>query len=312
MPTSNTGETPSPSSASSEPAAVAQAAAGLSDPPRSKNETIEAVRFTEPGDVLVLRARYTAQHFSRHAHENYALGVIESGALAFRYRGEGLVAPAGHLSLAQPDIPHDGAPAVPDGWTYRMLYAAPEALALVQRDKAGPPFFRPGVLADPALARLTAATHALLLEPAVPLLARQTRLLALLAAWIDRHAEHQPAPPPPGPEPRAVRLTLDLLDARYTEDIDLTHLARIVGLTPWHLVRVVARHTGLPPHAHLVSRRCRAARDLLAGPDRLADIAAATGFADQSHLTRAFRAHFGLTPGAYRKILQNSSPRQAY
>ena len=72
------------------------------------------------GGVTILHARYRSQHFARHAHENYALGVIESGALAFRYRGEGVVAPTGHLSLAQPGEPHDGAPAGPDGWAYRM------------------------------------------------------------------------------------------------------------------------------------------------------------------------------------------------
>lgn len=310
MPTSNTDATPSPINTVQTPAAVDQTAAGPFLIPPEKSDTAEAVRFTGPGDVLVLRARHKTQHFSRHAHQHYALGVIESGALAFRYRGEGLIAPAGHLSLAQPGIPHDGAPAVPDGWTYRMVYAAPETLALVLRDKAPAPFFRPGVLADPPLARLTAATHALLLDPATPRLTRQTRLHSLLAAWIARHAEHHPAPAPPGPEPRAVRQVLEFLDAHYAEDIDLAHLSRTVGLTPWHLVRVITRQTGLPPHAHLVDRRCRAARDLLAGPDRLADIAAATGFADQSHLTRAFRARFGLTPGAYRKIVQNTAPLQ--
>jgi AraC-like DNA-binding protein len=261
------------------------------------------------GDVLVLRARYRCQRFSRHAHEHYALGVIESGALAFRYRGEGLVAPAGHLSLAQPDVPHDGAPAGPDGWGYRMFYIPRQTLALLRPEQTATPHFRPGVLHDPALASLTAATHALVLDPAVPTLAKETRLLALLAAWTSRHAERLPPPRPVAPEPRAVRLTLERLDARYAEDIGLDELARTVGLSPWHLVRVLTRYTGLPPHAHLLDRRCRAARDLLAGPDRLADIAAATGFADQSHLTRAFRARFGLTPGTYRKIVQNSGPR---
>jgi len=260
------------------------------------------------GGVTVLHARYRSQHFARHAHENYALGVIESGALAFRYRGEGVVAPTGHLSLAQPGEPHDGAPADPDGWAYRMFYLSPKALAHVLRENARPPVFRPGVLADPDLAAWVADTHRLLLAPGVATLAKETRFLGLLAAWVARHAERTPLAGQPGPEPRAVRLTLEIVDARFTEDLDLTELARIAGLSPWHLTRVVTRHTGLPPHAHLLARRLRAVRELLPGPDRLADIAAATGFADQSHLTRAFRARFGLPPGAYRKIVQNSGP----
>lgn len=59
--------------------------------------------------------------------------------------------------------------------------------------------------------------------------------------------------------------------------------------------RAVTRHAGLPP-GHL-EFRCRAARDQLAGDARLANVAANVGFADQSHLTRVFKARFGLPPG---------------
>lgn len=96
MPTSNTGATPSPTNPAFTPAVAVQAAAGpfvaaLPD----HAAALAAVRLPCPGgDVLVMRASYRSQRFSRHAHENYALGVIEAGALAFRYRGQGLVATA--------------------------------------------------------------------------------------------------------------------------------------------------------------------------------------------------------------------------
>lgn len=308
MPTSSTVATPSPINQPDVSPAAAPAAAGRSDTPDAPRNVVAAVCLSSLcGDVTVLRASYRSQRFTRHAHEDYALGVIESGALAFRYRGEGLVAPAGQVSLAQPGVPHDGAPAGPDGWSYRMLYLPPRALSQVMREKAPLPYFRPGVIADPELAATVSATHTLLLDPNAPSLAKETRFLALLAAWVARHAERTPDLPLPAPEPRAVRWVLELVQARFAEDIDLAELARTVGLSPWHLVRVITRYTGLPPHAHLLNRRCQAARELLRGSDRLADIAAATGFADQSHLTRAFRARFGVTPGAYRKIVQNSS-----
>ena len=260
---------------------------------------------------LALWADYRRQHFSRHAHADYALGVIESGALAFRYRGSRVVAPAGSINLVEPGVPHDGEAGLPDGWRYRMLYLPPEALAMVLPEGAPPPFFRPGVLEDPLLASRIADTHKLLLDVNAGLLARQTRLLALLACWIGRHAATPPAAPAPGPEPRAVRLALETIADRFAENLSLADLAATTGLSPWHLARAVARHTGLPPHAHLVERRLGAARAALAGPDRLADIAAAVGFADQSHFTRAFVARFGLPPGAYRKIVQNSALKPA-
>lgn len=266
--------------------------------------------FLGPG-ALALWASFRRRRFSRHAHEGYALGVIEAGALRFRYRGSDLVAPAGCLNLVQPDVPHDGEPGLPEGWRYRMLYLPPEALAMVLPEGKALPFFRQGVIEDPALADRLVRVHRLLLGPGANALAGQTELLTLLAAWIARHAEEPLRPAPVGPQPRAVALVRDIVETRFGENVALADLSAATGLTPWHLTRVVTRATGLPPHAHLLARRLRAAREALAGPTRLADIAAETGFADQSHLTRAFAARFGLTPAAYRKILQNKLPEDA-
>jgi len=269
--------------------------------------TTTACRLPFGDDILVIRASYRNQRFSRHAHDGYALGVIEAGALAFRYRGCQVVAPAGSVSLAQPGVPHDGAAAVPEGWRYRMLYLPEKALAPVLPEGAPPPHFRPGVIEDPWLATLIARTHRVLLAPEPGLLAKQTLLLALLATWIGRHADAPPVTPSVGREPRAVRLVLTMLEEHFAENPSLDDLAEAVGLSPWYLARVVTLTTGLPPHAHLLEFRLRNVRARLAGPQRLADIAALVGFADQSHLSRAFRARFGLTPGAYRKIVQNTA-----
>ena len=272
-------------------------------------EPATALRLPFLGGVLALRASYRTQRFSRHAHEEYALGRIEAGALGFRYRGAQVVAPAGSLSLAQPGVPHDGGAAVPEGWRYHMLYLPPQALAEALPAGVSLPHFRPGVIEDATLADLFGRVHGLLMTPEAPSLAKQTRLLALLAAWIARHGDDHPAAPPLGPEPGAVRQALAILAERFADDVRLEELAAATGLSPWHLARAVTRHTGLPPHAHLLEHRCRAPQDRQARPDSLADIALAVGFADQSHLTRVFRARFGLPPGAWRKIVQENRCR---
>ncbi|MEA5090239.1 AraC family transcriptional regulator [Solidesulfovibrio sp.] len=273
--------------------------------PTSEEVLAKPLSFLGPG-ALAVRASYRRQRFARHAHDGYALGVIESGALAFRYRGSNLVAPAGSVNLVQPGVPHDGEPALPEGWRYRMLYLPPEALARVLPEGAALPSFRQGVIEDPGLAAMVAAAHRRILSPLASDLARETCVLALLATWIARYAAQPARARPPGPEPRAVRMALDIRAARFRENVTLGELAAAANLSPWHLARAVTRHTGLPPHAHLLANRLRAARAALSGPERLADIASDTGFADQSHLTRAFVRRFGLTPGAYRKIVQNA------
>lgn len=65
------------------------------------------------------------------------------------------------------------------------------------------------------------------------------------------------------------------------------------------MLRGFVRATGLTPHAYLMQRRIGLARRLIARGLPLAEAAAASGFADQSHMTRAFGRAYGLSPGAY-------------
>lgn len=65
--------------------------------------------------------------------------------------------------------------------------------------------------------------------------------------------------------------------------------------------RMVRRKLGVSPHAFRVLARLNLARQLLRQGKPVAAVAADTGFADQSHLTRLFRRTFGTTPGIYRR-----------
>ena len=105
-------------------------------------------------------------------------------------------------------------------------------------------------------------------------------------------------------EPKAITKAKEYLSAHLAEDVRLTHTAQAAHLSPFHFLRVFQASTGLTPHAWLVQRRIERVRRLLGGTTSLADIAACTGFADQAHMTRLFKAQVGVPPGQYRKMLQ--------
>ena len=71
------------------------------------------------------------------------------------------------------------------------------------------------------------------------------------------------------------------------------------GLSRFQLLRGFAHEMGLPPHAYRMQRRVVLARQLIARGAALADAAASAGFADQSHMTRAFVRLLGVTPASY-------------
>ena len=79
----------------------------------------------------------------------------------------------------------------------------------------------------------------------------------------------------------------------------LADLARETGLSRFQVLRGFVRATGLTPHAYIVQRRIDRARGLIARGSPLAAAALASGFADQSHMTRVFVQKYGVSPGAY-------------
>ncbi len=108
--------------------------------------------------------------------------------------------------------------------------------------------------------------------------------------------EHEPSEKPR--RPSRIRLICDLIEARYDEALSLDELSDLSGLDKFKLIREFKRAYGISPHSYLNIVRIRHARDRILGGGELADIAAAVGFSDQSHMTRAFRSTVGYTPGA--------------
>jgi len=89
-----------------------------------------------------------------------------------------------------------------------------------------------------------------------------------------------------------------LLEANLDRNLPVARLAEEAGLSTAHFARQFRRAYGLPPHTFQRQLRVRSAQRLIADGRALADVALAVGFCDQSHLTRAFRAMLGWTPGS--------------
>ena len=105
--------------------------------------------------------------------------------------------------------------------------------------------------------------------------------------------------------PRWLSQARALLHDQYREHLRLTEVAEAVGVHPVHLARVFRLNYGTPVGAYVRGLRLTwAAGRLTDSEDAIALIAHEAGFFDQSHFTRTFRRHFGLTPQAYRRAVR--------
>jgi len=92
-----------------------------------------------------------------------------------------------------------------------------------------------------------------------------------------------------------LRRLRDYVVAHLDEPIGVEALADIAGRSPFHFTRVFTRSVGMTPHRYVVHLRLQHALDLVReGRSGLAEIAARTGFADQSHLSRWVRRVHGV------------------
>lgn len=97
---------------------------------------------------------------------------------------------------------------------------------------------------------------------------------------------------------------IERLAAEFSERLTLDELSREAGVHPVHLSRVFRKYVGEGIGEHVHRLRVRAACEQMRVPEMtIAEISLATGFADQSHFTRAFRRVVGTTPMAFRSQL---------
>jgi AraC family transcriptional regulator len=103
--------------------------------------------------------------------------------------------------------------------------------------------------------------------------------------------------PASGLSPRQLRRVTEHIETHVDGRLALAELAAVAGVSASHFKSLFKRSTGLPVHQYVIRRRVERARLLLQErATTIADVAAQTGFANQSHLARWMRRVAGVTP----------------
>ena len=252
----------------------------------------------------LLTATYITHRFTPHFHEGYAIGVIERGVEEYDYRREHYVAHHGCMVIINPGEIHTGNAWGEDGWSYRMTYPGVTTLRQIASEMTGKvwdmPFFRETIIRDKDIVAQFRAMHQAM-EANESRMTQDVLLRETFAPLIVRYADNRPNIFKMTPAQHAIERARDYIHAYYHDDISLDSVADAAGLSPFHLSRVFKKETGLPPHKYLTQVRVHRARAMLTGGLPIADVALATGFADQSHLTKWFKRVIGVPPGAYQQ-----------
>jgi AraC-like DNA-binding protein len=240
--------------------------------------------------------------------------VLSSGARRVRFQsryavvltdsGSGVVRCAGQMNRSSP---HRGCVLAPaclwtaeasaTGWSYTTLCISSQTLRALA-DGVGMGAQLPPRGATSAVGEATAAAARRVVEE----FAGERRLVQGLGALVDLAAaltESSPAMTDRSTPPAIVRARTYL--EQRSRNVPSRHVARHVGLSPFHFIRLFRRAVGVPPSAYATLVRIGRAERLLRAGVPIAHAAEAAGFYDQSHLNRCFRRFVGITPSEYRR-----------
>jgi AraC-like DNA-binding protein len=243
----------------------------------------------------------TEHAFPRHSHDQFGIGIMTSGAQRSWSIIGSVESEAGDVIMLNPGEMHDGAP-IAGARSWRIIYVDP---ALVAREVAGDsgiggePLIRP-VAHDPHLAAHIVQLFEQL-ENLAPdnMLAEQSLLFCLMHA-LQKHGIDGPRPVRASP---SIARAINRLEAAPEIATSLAELATLSDVSRFQLLRGFFREVGATPHAYLIQLRVKLVRRYLALGRPPAEAALMAGFADQSHMSRAFVRQLGITPGRYQAAL---------
>lgn len=269
-----------------------------------KREQATIYRAERLENLLVFQARYQQFKFERHTHEDFALGLMERGVQKFYCRGEARYATPNSLISVNPDEIHDGMSADQSEFHYKIIYLPIELLQNIGNEMVAPRTFhafKTPVTSDPELAASLGYLFGMLEQESADLLEMQSLLFSLLAMTLARHGTERKTLIAKKSARTQVERACTFIDDMVREEISLDDIAAAAGLSRYHFLRIFRDEKGISPWSYLLQKRLQLARASIRLGATLADAALDAGFADQSHMSRRFKATYGITPGQYRR-----------
>ncbi|MBT9385442.1 AraC family transcriptional regulator [Pseudooceanicola sp. CBS1P-1] len=134
-------------------------------------------------------------------------------------------------------------------------------------------------------------------------------LQALLGAVLHPETDAGEAvPQAAGLRPHQARRLEHYVQTHLEDPLGVAELAGLVGLSESWFSRAFKQSFGLTPKRWIAQRRVARAQQLILEEGlSLAEVALATGFADQAHLSRAFSQAVGMPPSRWRHIHAGST-----
>lgn len=260
-------------------------------------------RFEVLGGLELLIADFSDHRFDVHWHDTWSIGVVLRGANNNSAKGDsdGIVC-RGQMSIIEPGQMHAGTVLGEEGCNYfmfypshKMLQSAADSMEIVLSAGVQRTQIEHAVFANQLHQTATILTNARASD-----FDREVAWSQCVANLLQVVLPGQSTLTSAGGITSGLHRAKEYLHDHHAQEIRLDTLAQAVGISKFHLCRQFVTKFGLSPSRYQRQLRLQQAKVMLLKGGEIADIATACGFSDQSHLGRAFKATYGVTPRSYR------------
>lgn len=240
--------------------------------------------------------------YRKHTHEEYSVGIVEQGKSFFWYGGKTSVIAPKTVVFLPPDLIHSCNPFYPGQWAYSMLFVNAAWVERFMNSHSNYIFNQP-VIREAPVHEASFELNTLLetLSTDVIPLEKEASIMSFFERHLTgRQTSRNDAASLEQPKLKLIR---EYLQSCFLEKITLDQLEEASGLNKFHIIRLFKQFFKIPPHTYQTLLRVNYAKKELRKHRPLTEVALAAGFYDQSHFTKVFKAHTGVTPDGYQKYI---------
>ncbi|MCG8553527.1 MAG: AraC family transcriptional regulator [Desulfobacterales bacterium] len=238
-----------------------------------------------------------------HFHDDlYIVSMITSGHCYCLGKGrQEEVSEPGTVTLINPGQIHTGAPADGQPLDYALCYFSLKAMAGLASDfmPGGIPEFSTSILKEPVLTAMVRHLLVTMMQSRDSL-EKEAVLVSTLHFILSKYGLTGKLSAGDRSLGRhAVTEAKRLLASDLDQKLSLERVAKRVGVSRFHFLRIFKENAGISPHLYRTFKRIELSKKLLSRGMLPAQVAFETGFADQSHFSNTFRRYVGATPRQY-------------
>ncbi len=227
--------------------------------------------------------------FPVHFHTSYNLGLIESGERDILYRGNKYKLSQNDIFVIQPFEPHCCVSEEKLGHNYKIIsFNTNKAL-----------YFPYLIINDKFLPELLLEFHKIAeYEKGSPKL--KTLFKDILGLLNENYSASQTDTDNKAHQEKII-IAKQYIENKSHQELTLKEMADVACLSEYHFNRHFHQLYGLSPYAYYLVCKMKIAQKILMTEQSVTETTYKTGCFDQSHFTRLFKKHIGVTPGRYLK-----------